>query len=348
MAGSFSAVEPRRLTNLDPALRNWWHPVALATDLADAPLAVTLLGEPYVVVRLDGRLAAFPDRCPHRLAPLSAGSVVGAELQCGYHGWRFGADGRCAAIPALGEGATIPPRAALDALRVEERHGLIFLAGSDPGGGADVRLDVPEWDAAGFVVAWLPIVDAAISAGQFIDNFLDVAHFPFVHTGTFGAAELPTVGDIDVARDGWTFRSTYDHMVNNSEDPKVATGEHPLLQPRSTEYTYAAPFSVRLRLEYTVAETVNVIALWVQPLREHTSRIYCALIRDDITSDAVAKGFVDYEMVVVAEDLRTLERIEPKALTIDATFEVHTRADRTSVELRRVLRDLVDRAAAPC
>ena len=337
------AVERRLLNNLDPALRAWWHPVALASEVTDAPVAVMLFGEPYVVVRLGRALTAFADRCPHRLAPLSAGTVVGTALQCGYHGWRFGADGHCVAIPALGEGATIPPRAVLDALLVEEQHGLVFLAVEPP---TALRLVVPEWDEERFTVAWLPVLDAEISAGQFVDNFLDVAHFPFVHAGTFGAAELPTVGEIEVARDGWTFVSRYDHMINNNEDPKVATGEHPLLQPRRTEYTYAAPFAVRLRLELPVAESVNVICLWVQPRSAQTSRIYCALVRDDITSDEVGKGFVDYELAVVAEDLRTLGRIEPKALSIDPTIEVHTRVDRTTVELRRVLRDLVHLADA--
>ena len=334
---------PSVLTNLDPALRTWWHPVALASEVTDAPVAVMLFGERYVIVRLGGTLTAFADRCPHRLAPLSAGTVVGAELQCGYHGWRFRADGHCAAIPTLGESATIPPRAQLDALRVEEQHGLVFLAVEPP---TAPRLAVPEWGDERFAVAWLPVLDAAISAGQFVDNFLDVAHFPFVHAGTFGAAELPTVGEIEVAREGWTFVSRYDHMINNSEDPKVATGEHSLLQPRRTEYTYAAPFAVRLRLELPVAESVNVICLWVQPLSAQTSRIYCALVRNDITSDEVGQGFVDYELAVVAEDLRTLGRIEPKALAIDPTIEVHTRVDRTTVELRRVLRDLVQLADA--
>ena len=34
-------------------------------------------------------------------------------LQCAYHGWRFDEEGRCIEIPALGEGATLPPAAQL-------------------------------------------------------------------------------------------------------------------------------------------------------------------------------------------------------------------------------------------
>ena len=39
------------------------------------------------------------DRCPHRKAPLSSGEVVGNDIQCGYHGIRFAADGTCTHVP---------------------------------------------------------------------------------------------------------------------------------------------------------------------------------------------------------------------------------------------------------
>ncbi len=48
---------------------------------------------------------AFADAYPHRRARLSAGSVTGGTLQCIYHGWRFGSDGRCVDIPALSDDA---------------------------------------------------------------------------------------------------------------------------------------------------------------------------------------------------------------------------------------------------
>ena len=35
-------------------------------------------------------MIAAPDRCPHREAPLSLGSVEGGCLSCCYHGWTFG------------------------------------------------------------------------------------------------------------------------------------------------------------------------------------------------------------------------------------------------------------------
>src|SRR4051812_9503597 len=107
-----------------------WFPVARSADVDTTPVPVGADGEAYVVVRLEpgGAVRAFPARCPHRLVPLSAGSVVGGELQCPYHGWRFGSDGQCAEVPSLGPGVAPPPRASVTAPRVAERSGWVWLA----------------------------------------------------------------------------------------------------------------------------------------------------------------------------------------------------------------------------
>src|SRR5579859_7110966 len=81
------------------ALRSCWHPVAYADDLGGEPLRVTLLDEPIVLWRdSTGTPHALNDICIHRGTALSLGRVVGDQLQCPYHGWRYGADGRCKAI----------------------------------------------------------------------------------------------------------------------------------------------------------------------------------------------------------------------------------------------------------
>src|SRR5580693_174442 len=100
-------------TNAHPALSGFWHPVALSSEVGSEPVAVRLAGLGWALARIGGNLAAFADACPHRRARLSAGQVTDGTLQCMYHGWRFAADGRCVAIPALEDGAAIPERATL-------------------------------------------------------------------------------------------------------------------------------------------------------------------------------------------------------------------------------------------
>src|SRR5215207_3264298 len=85
-----------------------WYLAALSADLEPGKLIrVEMLGEPVMLGRARSEaLFALRDVCPHRAAPLSAGGfhrdAAGAEtVQCPYHGWRFGADGACTAIPSL-------------------------------------------------------------------------------------------------------------------------------------------------------------------------------------------------------------------------------------------------------
>ncbi len=221
----------RSFGNDDPVLRRQWHPVALAADVGPTPVRVELCGEPLVVVRLDDGVAVLPDVCPHRSSPLSEGLVVDGRLQCPYHGWQFDASGACRFIPALGPGATLPPKADLAAPRVMEAHDLIFVC-LDPTAEPPM-LDIPEWGAPGIHPVWLPVVPVRAGAAQLLDNFLDFSHFPFVHAGTFGAAEDALIGDYAVERTDTGLKVRYEHVVENREDPGVATGERPLCSPGS-------------------------------------------------------------------------------------------------------------------
>ena len=107
--------------------------VASSDDMDTGPVSVRLLGDDYVVWRDEtGSPVAAADRCPHREAPLSAGSVSNGRLECCYHGWVFGAGGRCEAIPSAGEGVPVPPKAHLSILHATERYGLVWMCPGEP------------------------------------------------------------------------------------------------------------------------------------------------------------------------------------------------------------------------
>jgi vanillate O-demethylase monooxygenase subunit len=330
----------RVLTNTDPALRRCWHPVARREDVGGQPHVVLLLGEPYVLYRVDGEVRAFEDRCPHRRCPLSIGHCADGVLQCAYHGWRFDRSGRCVEIPALGPGATLPPAARLTPpAAVAEAAGMVFLAPEVP---ITPLGTIPEADDPSFAVGVLPTLRARGSAGLLADNFLDVAHFPFVHTGTFGAAEAAEVAHFAVARDDWSFTVAYEHPFAHREDPGVAAGIRPLVQTRRLTYTLSAPFHLRLRIDFVDAGGSNVIGFFIQPETDETCRLFTTLWRDDLGGDEARMAeAVAFELDVLREDLRIQEAYHELTLPLDPTAEVHTRADRATLELRRVLADLV-------
>jgi vanillate O-demethylase monooxygenase subunit len=209
---------------------------------------------------------------------------------------------------------------------------------------------IPEADDPAFMVGFLPTLRARASAGLLADNFLDVAHFPFVHAGTFGADEAAEVPAYSVARDDWSFTMAYEHQFAHREDPGVATGLRPLVQTRRLTYRLSAPFHLRLRIDFVDSGGSNVIGFFIQPETAESCRLYTTLWRDDLDGDErrMAEA-VEFELAVLHEDLRVQEAYHELVLPLHPRAEVHTRADRTTLELRRVLSDLVSayHGAAP-
>jgi vanillate O-demethylase monooxygenase subunit len=336
----------RPLSNVDPALRRCWHPVARPAEITEQPRRFLLLGEPWVLYRAEGELVAFADRCPHRRSPLSLGQCEAGILRCAYHGWRFDSSGACVEIPALGPGATLPPAARLAApAGLVEAHGMVFLAPEPP---LAPLGHLAEAQDPTFEVGELPTIRTRGSAGLLADNFLDLAHFPFVHAGTFGADQATLVPHYDVGRDGWAFTVGYEHSFANREDPSVAAGSRPLIQTRRLAYRLDAPFHLQLRIDFLEAGGTNVIGFFIQPETADSCRLFTTLWRNDLQGDhARMAEAVAFEVAVLREDLAIQAAFDELVLPLAPTDEVHTRADRTTLELRRVLADLVDAAAQP-
>ena len=326
--------------NEDPALRRCWHPVARSSELEDGgPISVELLGEHWCVVRLSGELTAFPDACPHRLSPLSAGRVVDGTIQCAYHGFRFAADGTCVEIPIVDPDRPIPAGAhCRTAAGVAESAGLIWLAVEEP---LIPLPEVPEHDDPEFVNCPLPVSEWNASAGQMVDNFLDLGHLPYLHTATFGEEDDKIVSDYTLERTGWQFTARHRHVTKALAESLHHDDEHRAVD-RENLFTYTAPHHVHLRITYFEENAVLVISFCHQPVNATTTRLYCTDYRNDIADDDEARAeTVSFQQAVAAEDQTLLEKMHRKAIPLDATAEYHSRPDRITLEMRRILADLV-------
>ncbi len=226
------------------ALRMAWYPVAQTGDVSDAPLAVRLLGDDLVVWRgVDGALAVAPDRCPHREAPLSIGTVTNGQLACAYHGWTFGSDGTCVSIPSSGPSATIPPTAHLPCMQVQERYGLVWVCPGEPA--TDIVRIVQDDDPA-FRRLNTEVEPWATSTPRLVDNFMDFSHFPWVHTGTFGGAQDPYVPQIELSQlDEDFFGYTYEVDASNPDEATAVSGSDDDVVHRTMSTGFALPFVVR-------------------------------------------------------------------------------------------------------
>ncbi len=172
-------------------LTDSWYFAAMARELKPGRLARReMLGEPVLLGRApSGEAVALRDICPHRAAPLSAGRFAreadgSASVECPYHGWRFGMDGACRAIPSLTEtdGFDIS-RIRVRRYPAVESQGMVFLWMA-----ADARDERPP-------TAPPPIFPGAVGGSpklvdqrefeSHIDHavvgLMDPAHGPYVH-----------------------------------------------------------------------------------------------------------------------------------------------------------------------
>jgi 3-phenylpropionate/trans-cinnamate dioxygenase ferredoxin component len=65
------------------------RPIKVA-EVSDGEMAAVRIGnKPIVFAKVEGKIYAFNDRCPHKGFPLHKGSLEGHTLTCAYHGGKF-------------------------------------------------------------------------------------------------------------------------------------------------------------------------------------------------------------------------------------------------------------------
>eukprot|EP00803_Ostreobium_quekettii_P005127 evm.model.scf_3447.1 EVM.evm.TU.scf_3447.1 scf_3447:2323-7983(-) len=190
-----------------------WYPMAPLKLLEDAQgegcesglpeiQRMAILGRAIVVWKdVEGRWRAVEDRCAHRLAALSLGSVQeDGTLACRYHGWRFNGHGECTHIPqATGTTseaiACSSSRSKVTAFPTLEAHGLLWVWPDDaPTSWVDsVATEPPVAQVVGQDSDW-SVVDFPVSYASWMENTLDPCHTDYIHHGqnSFGAAFGPS------------------------------------------------------------------------------------------------------------------------------------------------------------
>lgn len=177
-----------------------WFPIALSERVRATPRREKFFGIPIVLGRTrDGCAFAMEDRCPHRGVPLSAGKLKPAGLECAYHGWTFGGDGRCVRMPGA-PGCQPLADVRVPALNVREHGGILWVSQSANTLLPDrVTAMNPKDRRFLWQSVWRgPIVDV-------LENFLDPLHTHLIHPGLVRKpdARAPVTATLRVAGDGF-------------------------------------------------------------------------------------------------------------------------------------------------
>ena len=232
---------------------------------------------------------------------------------------------------ALADGAPSVTDGTGRALPVIDRFGHVWTSLGQP---EKDLFTIPEADQPGRRLVDVGVCRVRCSPLRAVENFLDIAHFPFVHTDILGSEP-----HTEVAR--------YEVEIRDDVDEVWAT-KVKFFQPQAaksaeggitTDYMYrvcAPTCSVLYKTCPPKPGEWDVIALFVQPLTETLCDVwpYMALYDDD----AEITDLIHFQQMIFVQDRSVLENQLPALLPLDPGREIPTRADMTSIAYRRWLK----------
>ena len=192
---------------------------------------------------------------------------------------------------------------------------------------------LPEFDAPGRRFIYMGAIGVHTGGLRVVENFLDMAHFPFVHAHILGTEESTEVRDYDVEFDAhqelWARDCRFVQPMASAASEGAA----------DVDYTYRVvnPFSPLLYKSPAGDPTkTDIIFLFVQPTEEDECIVHFAIsLFDDANSAAEITAF---QQAILGQDKPILENHVYKRLPLDARIEVPSRADAGSSAYRRWLR----------
>lgn len=279
----------------DPAILNLWHAIAAVAEIPVGRVSETVL--------LQERIG---------YTRKSNGDLVA---------WRADRD--------LHEGDDIAAGSLPPGLPAREFYGYLWVSLGEP---ADI-FPIPEFaepDRRRFNAATIGVY---VSAPRAIENFLDMAHFPYVHTDILGAEPHTEVKEYDVETS-----IERDEVVATRcrfYQPRAAAASD---EPAEVDYIYRVPHpycSILYKSSPLDPERLDVIALFVQPVDEERSRAHMMLcLLDEDNEDKVIRRF---QQTIFGQDKPILENQFPKRLPLDPRAETPIRADKSAIAYRRWL-----------
>jgi len=230
-----------------------------------------------------------------------------------------------------GEGKASVVTAGGRVLPVTERYGHVW---SSLGAPEKPLFDIPEAEQPGRRLVDVGVVRVRCSPLRAVENFLDIAHFPFVHTDILGSEPHTEVENykVEIREDADEVWATQVKFYQ-PQAAKSASGGI------TTEYMYRVPAPTCSVLYKTCPPKPgewDVITLFVQPLTEELCDVWPWMaLYDDETP---MTDLIHFQQMIFLQDRSILENQIPRRLPLDPGMEIPTRADLTSVAYRRWLK----------
>jgi phenylpropionate dioxygenase-like ring-hydroxylating dioxygenase large terminal subunit len=249
-------------------IKNQWYVILESKELKKRkPIGVKRFGERLALWRnKDGSVSCIFDKCAHRGASLSIGKVKDGHLACPFHGLEYNSEGKVVLIPANGKNAKVPDNFRVNYYPARDKHGFIWVFWGDK------KDNLPE-------ITFFEDIDKKFSYSSFIDhwpvhysrvieNQLDAAHLPFVHTNSIGRGNKTIVHGPKVESKENKIRFWVKNVKDDGKTIPLKPEEFPVEESETVlEFIFPNIWQNKL------SEKLRVFAAFV-PIDENNTRIY--------------------------------------------------------------------------
>ena len=216
-------------------------------------------------------------------------------------------------------------------LPILKKFGLVWATLGTPG----ALFEMPEAEEDDRRVVNCGTVAVNASPLRIVENFLDMAHFPFVHTDILGSEPHTEVEhyNVEIRRDVDEVWATNCKFFQ----PQAALSAKEGIM---TDYIYRVmtPFTTMLyKTCPNAANRWDVICLFVQPVDSTRCRAHPVMfLIDDVSTTT---ELVHFQQLIFLQDRIILENQRPVLLPMEPRSEIPTRADASSIAYRRWLKE---------
>jgi phenylpropionate dioxygenase-like ring-hydroxylating dioxygenase large terminal subunit len=340
--------------------RDQWYVAAYGREIGHDLFSRTVCGESILFWRTEaGEVTAMSDRCVHRRFPLSQAPsrLVGDAVVCGYHGFTYGADGACVAVPGQ---TRVPRTARLRSYPVVEQDSFVWVWIGDPARADATRIPRAPWLDSPDYATVSGMEPLAARFGLLVDNLMDLSHETYLHGGYIGTPEVagtPITTEVDDAA-GIVYVSRH---MDDAECPPFYANSTGLTGriARWQDIEYAPPCLYKLHSRIapvgslpnpdgTDPDAFHVEVVYaITPETENRTHDFWAVARDFALEDTSVSDFIaEQNRTVVLQDVAALDVLEQVIATEPAGYqELSINIDTGGLAARRMLAAMLQEPA---
>lgn len=314
------------LNERDGELKSNWYIAALSFQVTKTkPFKSIIYDTDLVLFRTSANeIVCLVDRCVHRHAQLSLGTIENDHLTCPYHGWTYDKTGTVVSVPSEGTEKKSKSNFCQKKFYTFEQDDCVWVWMGENAPSSPPPYRFPNWKQPGWV-SYFMITDFDNEVTHLAENFMDVPHTVFVHAGWFRNKSLTKV-KIDVETKNGEVNVTY----IQPNDTIGFTGR--ILNPRNEPLTHTDRFIMPniTRVDYNFGSKRSfIINSQITPTGTLKSRVYTAIIyRVGILSVPLKPFFQFYTRQVINQDVEIMAN---QGYNFEKDFSCHFKATDADV-----------------